>query len=809
MSGYDDVDEIVSEFLIESYENLEMLDRDFVDLEKDPESTETLARIFRTFHTIKGTSGFLDYKKLESLTHSAESLLGLLRDGHLRLNAPMTTVFLSAVDAVRGMLTSVETTGKDGDNDFTELVAALNKFKDGDEPAIGEKSTEEPPLAELTQSAEDDVTLTPISPPADTVEDEGELVLTPITPATIAAEQEAEQRLEVEKAAAEKAAAEKAAAEKAATEKAATEKAATLNLSSTKADAPPTARLSETRIRVDVGILDKLMNLAGELVLARNQILQFAAQVDSPTLNAACQGLNLITSELQEEIMKTRMQPINSVWKKLPRVVRDLAKACGKQVRLEMDGKDTDLDRTIIEAIKDPLTHLVRNAIDHGVEPPDERIAAGKTGEGTLRLRAYHEGGQVNIEISDDGKGMDPDKIGAKAVEKGLITGRQVNSMLPEDLQRLVFLPGFSTAAKVTNVSGRGVGMDVVKTNIERIGGAVDIKSKFGHGTTFQVTIPLTLAIVPALLIRHAGVRYAIQQVNLVELFQLSAEAAGHRIENIHGCPVYRLRGTLLPIIYLDEALTLDRGEDQQRTTINIVVLQVGQNQFGLVVDAIEDTTEIVVKPLSDQLKDITAFSGATILGDGTVGLILDVPSVAQTAGVLSTMSQEAVRHGAEDKRASDSTETLLLINSPDGGQMAIPLAKITRLEVFQKDLVEAAGDTDVIQYGGEILPLRYLRELVQERRVVARDDANAIDNALQVVVFTRPEGRVGLVVDNVIDVVQEIVLLQDSAKRRGILGSAIIFGKVTEFLDLASTLNVQNLPFKKLHEPIEQVSLN
>ncbi len=374
--------------------------------------------------------------------------------------------------------------------------------------------------------------------------------------------------------------------------------------------------VTETTIRVDVGLLDALMNLVGELVLARNQIVQLTQGERSSVLTAAAQRLNLITTELQEGVMKTRMQPIGSVWGKFPRLVRDLALACGKRVRIEMEGEETELDRSIIEAIKDPLTHLVRNAVDHGIEPPEVREAAGKPPEGRLLVRAFHEGGQVNIEITDDGAGIDAERVLARAIERGFVGPDQAVRMSEREILDLIFRPGFSTAERVTNVSGRGVGMDVVRTNVERLGGSVDVRSRLGEGTTFRVKIPLTLAIIPALIVTCAGDRYAIPQVNLLELVRLDGDQAGRGIERIHDCPVYRLRGNLLPLVYLDEELGL-AAPDRGTSGMYIVVLQADERQFGLVVDGILDTEEIVVKPLSKQLKSINAYAGATIMGDG------------------------------------------------------------------------------------------------------------------------------------------------------------------------------------------------
>ncbi|NOT27317.1 MAG: chemotaxis protein CheA [Acidobacteria bacterium] len=436
-----DNEDLIKEFLIESYENLDRLDRDLVELEKDPRNQERLGSIFRTIHTIKGTVGFLGYTKLESIAHIGENLLSRMRDLELLLDVEITTGLLRMIDAIRRILASVETTGQEGDEDHTELVALLTRLNQG-----GRVDAPEPRVSSPESREEDRRSGT---------DDRRENV--------------DERR----------------------------------------------AGVSDSSLRVDVVLLDKLMNLVGELVLARNQILQFTAtQTDSGFVGATGR-LNLVTSELQEGVMKIRRQPIGNIWSKFPRIVRDLATSCAKQVRIEMEGKETDLDKTIIEAIKDPLTHVVRNCVDHGVESPADRIKKGKDPEGLIRLRAFHESGQISIEISDDGAGIDPAKVRGKAVERGLMTAERASAMSDHEAIRLVFLPGFSTAEKITNVSGRGVGMDVVKTNIEKIGGQVDIQSKAGEGTTLKIKIPLTLTIIPPLMVAGAGGdRYAIPQVS-------------------------------------------------------------------------------------------------------------------------------------------------------------------------------------------------------------------------------------------------------------------------------------------------------
>ena len=728
-------DEALREFLVESGEGLDQLEREFIALEADPSARERLAIVFRAVHTIKGTSGFFGFSRLENLTHVGESLLSRLRDGTLALTPEITSALLAMADRIRRILRAIELDGSEGHESYDDLVARLGSLATctpaappapGPPPGSAQSLAAPPPTAQRDASPD------------------------PRPPATVAAVPEA-----------------------------------------AFDPAPPreaagTPAASDSSIRVDLGLLDRLMNLVGELVLARNQIIRSGARVEDPAFTAAAQRLDLITTELQEGVMKTRMQPIRNLWNKLPRIVRDLATGCGKQVRIEMTGKDTELDRTILEAIKDPITHLVRNAIDHGIEAPAVRAARGKPRTGTLSLRAYHEGGQVVIEISDDGAGLDTEAIRQKAVDGGLVAAERVARMTERELAQLIFLPGFTTTAKVTSMSGRGVGMDVVKSNVEKIGGMVDLQSASGGGTRLRLKIPLTLAIVPALIVTSAGDRYAIPQVSLLELVRLEGEAATSRIEMIHGSPVYRLRGNLLPLVYLDQALELDRrpgaapaGEE----VVNIVVLAAGEQVFGLVVDGIHDNEEIVVKPLCKDLKSISCFAGATIMGDGLVALIIDVIGIAQRAGFASESRESVVAEQAE--RAAvvpDRTRNLLLFESEEDGSMAIPLSMVARLEEFPTERVERSGRRDVVQYRGSIMPLVHLSAMIH-------GTARQLGDSIQVVVYSNEGRSVGIVVDQIVDVIEQSVAAGDPAADGDHLGAVIIEGRVTELLDIRRLL--------------------
>jgi two-component system chemotaxis sensor kinase CheA len=702
----DDIDEIVQEFLVESHENLDQLDRDLVALEREPESRDLLGSIFRTIHTIKGTSGFLAFGRLESVTHVGENLLARLRDGKMSMSPQTTDVLLAMVDAVRDLLAAIEQTGAEGDTDVSGVVALIAAILDGKAP---EPAAPAPVAVPVPQAAAE-----PAAEPPVEHEDHGHR-----------------------------------------------------------------RTVAESSIRVDVDLLDTLMRLVGELVLTRNQVVRQAGDLQDVDLIRSSQRLNLIATELQEGVMKTRMQPIDNLWSKLPRVVRDLGANCGKQVSLTMVGKETELDRTLLEAVKDPLTHLVRNGVDHGLESPEERVAAGKPTEGVLTLRAYHQGGQVVVEVSDDGAGIDSERVAAKAVERGLRTQAQVAQMSPTDVLQLIFVPGFSTADAVTNVSGRGVGMDVVKTNIEGIGGTIEVESVVGRGTTCRLRIPLTLAIVPALTVECAGDRYAIPQVSLLELVSLDADRATKAVEDINGASVYRLRGTLLPLVRLADVLGVE--SDRSDGHVVIAVLQAEGRRFGLVIDRVLSTEEIVVKPLGSQMKAIGTYSGATILGDGRVALILDVQALARR--VLNADALDQDDSDDRDSRAAVAEGLRLLVVGLGGGRkVAIPLSSVTRLENFDKSAVERIGNREVVQYRGGILPVVRLNSYYGA--ISDRDG-----DELVVVIYTVGDRSVAIAVDEIVDIVDEDTEFHAEVTDHGVLGSTLVRDRIVEVLDVRAAI--------------------
>ncbi|HLO75264.1 MAG TPA: chemotaxis protein CheW, partial [Magnetospirillum sp.] len=525
-------------------------------------------------------------------------------------------------------------------------------------------------------------------------------------------------------------------------------------------------------IRVNVELLENLMTLVSELVLTRNQLLQMVRGRDDSEFTAPLQRLSHITTDLQEGVMKTRMQPIGNAWAKLPRIVRDLSVEMGKKIDLQMLGAETELDRQVLELIKDPLTHMVRNSADHGLEGPEERKKGGKPEVGKVVLNAFHEGGHIIIEISDDGRGLNLDKIKQKAITGGLATESELDSMTPQQIYQFIFKAGFSTAEKVTSVSGRGVGMDVVRTNIEKIGGTVELKSWPGKGSTFVIKIPLTLAIVSALIVECANERFAIPQISVLELVRTTANSE-HGIEMINNAPVLRLRDRLLPLVSLKRLLRLTDEQSTQETFI--VVTQVGTYTFGIIVDRVFDTEEIVVKPVAPILRHISMFSGNTILGDGSVIMILDPNGIAGATGESALLGGGQTTEQAVVRDMHGDAKTSLLVFRAGGDDLkAVPLALVARLEEIEVKDVEYSHGKPMVQYRGHLMPL------------VAIDGSTHFrDEGRQpVLVFSDREHTMGLVVDEIVDIVEDRLKVELTADNPGVIGTAVIAGKATTIID-------------------------
>ena len=728
------MDELTREFLIESQEGLDRMERCLTDLETRPKDAALLGEIFRSVHTIKGTTGFLGFKRLEKLAHAGENLLGLLRDGKLVADRPLITGLLQLLDGLRSILKSIETEASEGDGEDTRLIEELGALQapaHAHQPARAHAGSHSASIAAPVAPPESTV---PSAPPGPAV------VAEPAPPVNAAPAAEPE--------------------------------ASSARPQSSPAPAAGTA--AESTLRVDIILLNRMMNLVGELVLTRNQVLQ--ATATDPNMTLLSRRLDMVTADLRESVMKARMQPVSNIFSKIPRIVRDLSQSLGRRVRLQVEGQDTELDKSQLEAIKDPLTHAVRNSLDHGIEPPADRQAAGKDPEGTLKLRASHEGGHVIIEVSDDGAGIAVEKVRQKAIERGLITADRAAQLGERELLQLIFLPGFSTAAQVTNVSGRGVGMDVVRTNVEKIGGKVEIDSRTGKGTTLRLRIPLTLAIIPALIVRSVNQSFALPQGSLSELVHIPPELAANAIEWIEGAPLHRLRGKLLPLVFLDRLLM--PAEEHRPTTERdnfIAVLDADGRRFGLVVDGLADPEEIVVKPLSAVLKNIGLYSGATVLGNADLALILDPGAIAMKAGV--TMSARDESSDVEEELDANARGMDFLLVEVGGRRAAVPLADVLRIEQLPASRIEYIGYRPVLNFEGQLMPVE------DSGGVLTAAEADP-DAKIIVVVCREGSRHVGIAVSHVLDVASGADLFEaGTSQRTG--GVTLLKDRVTGVVDL------------------------
>ncbi|GGH05967.1 ATPase [Glycocaulis albus] len=759
------MDELIGEFLAETAESLDTIDVELVKFESDPTDRATLDNIFRLLHTIKGTCGFLGLSRLEAVAHAGETLLGKFRDGTLVADSAAVTLVLQSLDRIKLVLGGLEETGSEPEGDDSELIAKLEALAMGEPVEAAPEPEPEPepePVIEAARGEEAfDADLgRPLRPGEVSLADLEAAFLAAEGPelASAAAEEDADEDEEAPAApvsampAADKLAAQAAAAE---------------------ADGPRSEGVrAQSTIRVNVDVLETLMTTVSELVLARNQLHQIVRENEDSDLKGPLQRLSSVTAELQDGVMKTRMQPVGDAWRKLPRIVRDTQQDLGKKIRLIMEGEETELDRQVLELIKDPLTHMVRNSADHGIEMPEVRAAKGKPEQGTIRLSAYHEGGAIIIKITDDGAGLDPEKIRAKALEKGLATAEELSSMSEPQIQRFIFAAGFSTAAKVTNLSGRGVGMDVVRTNIEQIGGSIDLTSEVGKGTSFAIKIPLTLAIVSALIVKAGDARFALPQLAVRELVR-AGEGSAHSIESLNGARMIRLRNRLLPVVSLNTVLGLPEASGEASHGY-VVVIEAAGRKLGVVVDDVLDTEEIVVKPLSAQLRGIQVYSGATLLGDGSVIIILDPNGLSQQLAHATEETQASEELAASS--VDPSRQRLLLVRAGEDDVKAVPVSLITRLEEFDGSTIEVVDARHVVQYRGRLLPLAHASGVDEFRR----------EGRQPVLVFSEEGRSAGVAVDEILDVVEETLDLQMGSERPGVIGSAIIKGRATEVLDIA-----------------------
>lgn len=865
------MDDLLSEFLTETFESIEVVDVELVELEKDPNNKSVLDNIFRLVHTIKGTCGFLGLPRLEAVAHSGENVLGKFRDGEMEVTPDAVTLILAALDRIKEILDGLEQTQEEPVGDDSDIINQLNAMAEGKTAPVLIEVTEAPiVVSDVRPTVPGEATLDELeaaflaAPGPDDEEEpveetsngklegfggqEAIAVLSHLFHNRISADAALKDLLTGADLRKSKKAVEEFFASSLENEACAEDKiesgfvefinkgivedqfyntvkhldgvleemgssttdtaflkeiytqastkmlevakknvktvvaAKKKEVAKTDNQGTKETSIANQSIRVGVDVLDNLMNMVSELVLTRNQLMQISRRAGENEFDIPLQRLSQCTSELQEGVMKTRMQPIGNAWSKLPRIIRDLQMELGKKIDLQMLGAETELDRQVLELIKDPLTHMIRNSADHGIEKIEDRIAAGKKETGTIRLNAFHEGGQIIIEISDDGAGLPVEKLKEKALKNELATEEEIAEMSDQQIQRFIFHAGFSTAQQVTSVSGRGVGMDVVRTNIEKIGGTVELKSTEGKGTTFSIKIPLTLAIVSALIVESGKERFAVPQISVLELVRASSDSM-HKIEYINSTPVLRLRDRLLPLLHLNKILGFDEKagleQTQEETSEDfIIITQVGEFTFGIVVDRVFDTEEIVVKPVAPILRDLNVFSGNTILGDGTVIMILDPNGIANEAS--DAMTDVADQRSEEDEESAittvDDKEAILLFRAGGETKRAVPLALVSRLEEFDVEKIEISEGAKMVQYRGKLMPL-----------VMINDDYEIKSEGRQpMLVFTDEDRVMGIVVDEISDIKEDSINVELTSKAVGQLGTAIIDGIATEVIDIA-----------------------
>ena len=795
------MDDLINEFISETIESLSELDTDLVELEKNSDDTELLSKIFRLMHTIKGTCGFLSLSRLEKTAHAGENLLDLFRSGEMILSETNMSLLFSCIDRVRYLIDEVHENGAEPDGEDQDIITKI----------------------------EDEIAQNSIKPKSENSENEISIDNESIIDMDMMemAKEELEKNNDIQSNAETKK--EKIIETKNKPKESDTSN--TIATSSKNISQKKTTEKPSEFLRVQMSVLENLINMVSELVLTRNQILQTMSTDKTNDSSTPLQRLNKIVSDLQEGVMQTRMQPIGNAWSKLPRIVRDLSMDLNKKITLEMSGEETELDRQVLELIKDPLTHMIRNSCDHGIETPENRIANGKPEIGKIDLKAYHEGGFIIVEIIDDGKGLDPDIIAEKALEKGLINEERLNNMSKKQIYHLLFKAGFSTAQAVTNVSGRGVGMDVVRTNIEKIGGTIDMDSELGKGTSFKIQIPLTLAIISALIVEIENERYAIPQLNIQELVRVHPYD-NEKIETINDRPVFRLRDHILPLIdskalfnhYIpNDSIAQDKKEAEEKqikdATINldnklIAVISAGSNNFGLVVDQIHDMEEIVIKSISSVLQDTKIFAGNTILGDGNVIMILDPASIARQFDIGNDIqaAQNEKNNLSHQSSYLDEKAAMLMFKAGTGAPMAIPLALISRLQQIDIDQVTESGSEIIAKHNGVLLPLYF-----------AADEGQTLDRDVVTTLILSDDisdAAIGIIIENVIDIVEDTLDLSTSTARSGVIGSVTLNNTIVDVVDIAYYLGKtkedffsvelhQKQPFIQAHETNEEYNTN
>lgn len=727
---------ILEEFLIESFENLSCISEELTRYEKTPEDNELLNAIYRKVHTLKGSASFLGYRNLEKITHHTEDCLNKLQEGVLKINSKITDTLLESFDSCFSIVKEIEANGEEPEMDASSLIDNINK--------IGIKVFE--PVIIADEKLNEDLLFSYEEKNKSVNEDHKSFFF----------DEEKASKTEITQS---------------------------NNLSSV-----------DSTIRVNINLLDKLMNVVGELVLNRNQIMQYIQVANDSELTRLGHQLNVITTELQTDIMSTRMQPVGSIFNKYERVVRDLANKQNKKISLQIIGGDTELDKSLLEVIKDPMTHLVRNAVDHGIESPEKRIQNDKSEEGQLVIKAYHEGGQVNIDIIDDGNGLSKEKILAKAISKGIISEEDSFRMSDQKVFNLIFAPGFSTVETVTNISGRGVGMDVVKTNIEKVSGKIEVISEPRKGSTFRLKIPLTLAIVPALIITAGIESFALPQKNLVELVLLKP-GDDNKIEKIHDQDFYRLRGELIPVFYLNESLKIESEENKENDFVNIVFLNAEGNVYGLIVDDIRDTQEIVVKPLSSGVKTDNIFAGATLMGDGRVSLIIDALGFYNLFNNHQEKNKESEINIEHETEFKEESFELLLCQLKDKRLYGVPLCLVNRLEEFNLSDVVWSGDQALVKYRDNAMPLLNLEKSLKLAELsdltISENKDELIINIIVVDIGVR---QVGLVVDEILDIANlNSKVDEQNVDRNGLMGTIFANDKLVSVIDIHKIVASEN----------------
>lgn len=774
------MDDLIGEFITETSESLAVLDLELVKLEQNPNDQHILGNIFRLVHTIKGTCGFLGLPRLESVAHAGENVLGKIRDGEIIVTPDAISLVLEAIDRIKSLIEHLANHGSEPSGEDQDLIKRLNAFADSNGAVVAALTSEAAKPVEKFSEPRLDGMFSPTE--MKMVSSTSQDAMDELERAFANASSTIEGGMDFTKApdtflipddAPEPTPVAPSVVLKPAISEQAKEKAIKQGLDTDAKEGG--AHGANQSIRVSIDVLENLMQMVGELVLTRNQLLQVVRHHEERELKGPLQQLSQITTELQETVMKTRMQPIGNAWSKFPRLIRDLSMELNKKIELKMLGEATELDRQLLEMIKDPLTHMVRNSCDHGLEQPADRVAVGKPEVGTVTLSAFHEGGHIIIEIKDDGRGLNIERIKQKIVEKELATDAQLAQMSDEQIMQFVFKAGFSTAEKVTSVSGRGVGMDVVRTNIEKIGGTVSLSSAKNKGSTFHIKIPLTLAIVSVLLVETSGQRFAVPQLNVLELVRVGGESEC-KLEMIHQSAVLRLRDKLLPLINLRDVLKLPVPNNANEVNGYVAVLRIGATSFGLILDKIYDTEEIVVKPVSRVIAGLDVYSGNTILGDGSVIMILDPNGLTKSLGSL-----ELAKDNSDDNAAALAKEKLasfLVFRVGEGAPKAVPLELVSRLEVIKASSVERSGQDYVVQYRGDLMRLKTLPD-----RVIPSE------GAFDVVVFTYDSRTIGLVVDSITDIIEAPLAIKLTASEEYLLGSLVIMGKTTDVLDVGYLL--------------------